>query len=83
MILRHRKRLSSSWRLKVDPGRKFIEDCFTLERRTGRRNETMASCICSITFWLVEILSAINNSVLWNSYEIAVKAVPAVLTPRS
>ena len=43
---------------------KFIEDCLTLERSTGNRNETIASCIYKITFWLVEMLSAMNNSVL-------------------
>ena len=39
----------------------------------------IASCICKITLWLDEMLSAMKRSVLWNSKAIEVRGVPWVL----
>ena len=67
MIFRARKRLSLSYAASCDCGPKLWLDRLALERRTGRRKEMMASCIYRMTFWLVEMLSAISSRVYWNS----------------
>ena len=50
IIFKHKNRLSSSCMARVDPGVKFIDGCLTLAKRTGKRNDLMASCIYKITF---------------------------------
>jgi len=64
IILRQRNLLSSSWSPRVDPGAKFIDYCLTLARSTGSKKEMIASCICKITLWFVEMLSAMKNRFL-------------------
>jgi len=63
ITLRLRNLLSFSYESNSEFSANFMLGFLTFYRSTGRRKDMMASFICKITFWFVEILSAISRRV--------------------